>query len=52
MTILDDDVPENEEFITVGLSVISNDYQDAFIIPERNQTVIAVLDNDDHGNFI
>ena len=51
VTILDDNIPENELYITIGLSVASIDNRGVIIIPGRNQTTIAILD-DDHGMFI
>ena len=51
VTILDDEIPENEQFITIGLSVTLHDSSDVFIATGKNQTVISILD-DDHGNAI
>ena len=48
VTILDDNIPENELYITIGLSVDSMDVNAVFIEPGRNVTTIAILD-DDHG---
>ena len=48
VTILDDNIPKNILYITIGLSVDSNDFNAVFIVPERNETTIAILD-DDHG---
>ena len=43
VTILDDDIPENDLYINIGLSVDS-----AVIFPGKNHTIIKILDND-HG---
>ena len=50
VTILDDNNPENELYITIGLAVALNDQSDVFIVPGRNQTTVDILD-DDHGMF-
>ena len=51
VTILDDNIPENELYIIIGLSVASNDSSDVIIVPGRNQTTVGILD-DDQGIFI
>ena len=51
VAILDDDIPESEEFITIGMSAGSDDMSDVTIQPDRPQMIISILD-DDHGmNF-
>lgn len=50
ITIIDDNVPENELYITVGLSVAFNDLGAVFVVPEENETVIDIID-DDHGTL-
>ena len=50
VTILDDNIPKNELYLTIGLSVASNDSSSVIILPEKNQTTIAILDSD-HGMF-
>eukprot|EP00731_Ephydatia_muelleri_P007287 Em0003g1535a len=51
VTILDDHFPENDLYITLGLSVASNDSSDVFVGPRKNQTTIKILD-DDHGIMV
>ena len=48
VTILDDYFPENDLYVTIELSVASNDSSDVFVGPGNNQTTIKILD-DDHG---
>ena len=43
LTILEDNIPENEQYITIGLF---NENSNIVIIPSRNQTTIAILDGD------
>ena len=45
VTILDDIIPESERYITIDLMTPPNDVR---IVPGKNQTIIAILD-DDHG---
>eukprot|EP00731_Ephydatia_muelleri_P007285 Em0003g1533a len=49
VTILDDHFPENDLYVTLGLSVASNDSSDVFVGPGKNQTTIKILD-DDHAS--
>ena len=51
MTILDDNIPENELYLTLGLSVVSNDSNSVILIPGKNETTIAILDSD-HGMLL
>ncbi|KAL5503337.1 hypothetical protein EMCRGX_G010266 [Ephydatia muelleri] len=51
VTILDDHFPENDLYVTLGLSVASNDSSDVFVGPRKNQTTIKILD-DDHGIMV
>ena len=48
VTILDDNIPNNELYLTIGLFVASNDSNSVIIVPGKNQTTIAILDSD-HG---
>eukprot|EP00731_Ephydatia_muelleri_P007059 Em0003g1307a len=48
VTIVDDNIPENERYITIGLMTTSNEISNVAIVTEKNQTSIAILD-DDHG---
>lgn len=48
VTIVDDNIPENECYITIGLMTTSNEISNVAIVTEKNQTSIAILD-DDHG---
>lgn len=48
VTILDNNILENESYITIGLSVASEDRLVVETAPGMNQTIIAILD-DDHG---
>ena len=48
VTIIDNNIPENELYITIGLSVASEDRNMVDIVQGMNQTTIAILD-DDHG---
>lgn len=50
ITILDDLIPENTLYIIIGLSVPSNESNNAIIAPTKNQTMIAILDGD-NGMF-
>ena len=50
VTILDDYFPENDLYVTLGLSA-SNDSSDVFVGPGKNQTTIKILD-DDHGMWL
>ena len=50
VTILDDNIPENVLYLTLGLSVASNDSSSVIIVPGKNETTIAILDSD-HGMF-
>ena len=50
VTILDDNIPKNELYLTLGLSVASNDSSSVKIVPGKNETTIAILDSD-HGMF-
>jgi hypothetical protein len=51
VTILDDDIPENEKFIILRLSMASYDQNLAITSAGKNQTVIKILDND-HGMLL
>ena len=51
VTILDDYFPENDLYITLGLSVASNNSRDVFVGPGKNQTTIKILD-DDHSMWL
>ena len=48
VVILDNNLPENTRYITIGLIIDSSDIA---IVPGRNQTIIAILD-DDHGMYM
>ena len=48
VTILDDHIPENVLYLTLGLSVVSNDSNSVILIPGKNETTIAILDSN-HG---
>ena len=48
VTLLDDDIPENHLYVTIGLYVASIDSSDVLIVPGKNLTTILILD-DDHG---
>ena len=50
VTILDNYFPENDIYVTIELSVASNDSSDVFVGPGKNQTTIKILDGD-HGMF-
>ena len=50
ITILDDLIPENTLYIIIGLSVPSNESNNAIIAPTKNQSTIAILDGD-NGMF-
>ena len=50
VTILDDNIPENVLYLTLGLSVASNDSSSVIMLPGKNQTTIAIVDSD-HGMF-
>lgn len=49
VTILDDSIPENTLYVTIGLFEESSN---VFIIPARNQTKIAILDSDTGRFFV
>ena len=51
VTILDDDIPENDKFIILRLSMASYDQNLAITSAGKNQTVIKILDND-HGMLL
>lgn len=50
VTILDDNIPENKCYIAIDLLTLSNEIGNVAVVPGKNQTTIAILD-DDHGTF-
>jgi hypothetical protein len=50
LSVVDDDLPENEDFITLGLAVGPDDKLDVSILQDRQEVIVSILD-DDHGTL-
>ena len=48
VTLIDDEIPKNEEYFVIGLSPVPGDSAVTVIVSDKNETIVAVMD-DDHG---
>ena len=48
VTLLDSGIAKNEQYLVIGLFPMPNDSAAAVVIPDKNETTIAIID-DNHG---